>query len=220
MRGKTDKRLRAGGLILLGVLAVSGVGEWARGATARDQRELGPASASAGVRRSLEQALEATQGELTLARLQLERADAIIDYSTHYAIPADLAAAICDIAIAEGVDPGLAFQLVKAESNFDPAARSSAGAIGYTQILPSTARLYEPGLTTRQLYERHTNLRLGFRYLRDLLERYEGSPEEKLQLALLAYNRGPAKVQQLLDAGQDPQNGYTATVRRGYRRGS
>src|SRR6266571_3621026 len=118
------------------------------------------------------------------------------------------------------LEPSLAFRLVKIESNFNPKAKSKVGAIGYTQILPSTARLYEPGLTTQQLYDRSTNLRLGFRYLRDLLERYEGNPEAKLRLALLAYNRGPGKVQELLDAGRDPQNGYATTVMKGYRRKS
>jgi len=33
---------------------------------------------------------------------------------------------------------------------------------------------------------------------------------------LLAYNRGPARVQELLDAGQDPQNGYAAAVMKGW----
>ena len=116
------------------------------------------------------------------------------------------------------MEPALAFSLVEAESHFTPTAVSAAGAIGYTQILPSTARLYEPGLTTRQLYDRATNLHLGFRYLRDLLERYDGHPEGQLRLALLAYNRGPARVQQLLDAGRDPQNGYATTVMKGYHR--
>src|SRR5439155_9059863 len=122
--------------------------------------------------------------------------------------------------LAERVDPALAFRLVKIESNFNPKAKSKVGAIGYTQIRPSTARLYEPGLTTQQLYDRSTNLRLGFRYLRDLLERYDGNPEAKLRLALLAYNRGPGKVQELLDAGRDPQNGYAAALMKGYRRKS
>jgi soluble lytic murein transglycosylase-like protein len=151
---------------------------------------------------------------LAVARLQLERANAIIDYSTHYGIAADLAAAIYDVALSEGVDPGLAFRLVKTESGFIQSARSKVGAIGYTQVLPSTARLYEPGLTNKQLFERSTNLRLGFRYLRDLLERYDGN----LRLALLAYNRGPGKVQELLDAGRDPQNGYSTAVMKGYKR--
>src|SRR5207244_9287324 len=95
--------------------------------------------------RSLEQALEATRGELAVARLQLERANAIIDYSTHYNIAADLAAAIYDVALAEGVDPALAFRLVKIESGFNPKAKSKVGAIGYTQALPRPARRGEPG---------------------------------------------------------------------------
>jgi soluble lytic murein transglycosylase-like protein len=80
-------------------------------------------------------------------------------------------------------------------------------------VLPSTARLYEPGLTTQQLYDRDTNLRIGFRYLRDLLDRYPAN----MSLALLAYNRGPAKVEQLLGAGRDPANGYEAEVMKGFR---
>jgi len=178
------------------------------------------APAIVGELRSLEQSLEATRGELAVARLQLERANAIIDFSTHYSIAADLAAAIYDVSLAEGVDPALAFRLVRVESGFKGNAKSKVGAIGYTQVLPSTARLYEPGLTTTQLYERNTNLRLGFRYLRDLLERYEGNPDAKLRLALLAYNRGPGRVQELLDAGKDPQNGYATALMKGYRRKS
>jgi len=219
MHTKTQKLMLQGSLILLGALMVSSIGGWARRATADDQ-PAAAAPAAPGDMRSLQQSLEATRGELAVARLQLERANAIIDYSTHYDIAADLSAAIYDIALAEGVDPALAFRLVKTESNFHAKAKSKVGAIGFTQVLPSTARLYEPGLTTQQLYDRNTNLRLGFRYLRDLLERYEGTPEAKLRLALLAYNRGPSKVQELLDAGRDPQNGYATHIMKGYRRKS
>jgi len=219
MHTKTQKLMLQGSLILLGALMVSSIGGWARRATADDQ-PAAAAPAVPGDMRSLEQSLEATRGELAVARLQLERANAIIDYSTHYDIAADLSAAIYDIALAEGVDPALAFRLVKTESNFHAKAKSKVGALGFTQVLPSTARLYEPGLTTQQLYDRNTNLRLGFRYLRDLLERYEGTPEAKLRLALLAYNRGPSKVQELLDAGRDPQNGYATHIMKGYRRKS
>lgn len=220
MQTKTQKLALRGGVILLGALVVSSIGGWARRATADDQPAAMSTPATPGDQRALEQSLEATRGELAVARLQLERANAIIDYSTHYNIAADLTAAIYDVALAEGVDPALAFRLVKTESNFHPKAKSKVGAIGYTQVLPSTARLYEPGLTVQQLYDRNTNLRLGFRYLRDLLERYEGNPEAKLRLALLAYNRGPGKVQELLDEGRDPQNGYATTVMKGYRRKS
>ncbi|HEU5261853.1 MAG TPA: transglycosylase SLT domain-containing protein [Gemmatimonadales bacterium] len=220
MNTKTQKLMLQGGLILVAALVVSSIGGWARRATADDQPTPVTAPALLGELRALEQALEATRGELAVARLQLERSNAIIDYSTHYHITADVSAAIYDVALAEGVDPALAFRLVKAESSFNPKAKSKAGAIGYTQVLPSTARLYEPGLTVKQLYDRNTNLRLGFRYLRDLLERYEGNPEAKLRLALLAYNRGPSKVQEVLDAGRDPENGYAQAVMKGYRRKS
>ena len=214
MHTKTQRLMLQGGFILLGSLIVSSIGGWAHRATADDQPAPLTAPALLGELRALSQSLEATRGELAVARLQLERANAIIDYSTHYNIPADLAAAIYDVALSEGVDPGLAFRLVRTESGFNVNAKSKAGAVGYTQVLPSTARLYEPGLTNKQLFDRSTNLRLGFRYLRDLLERYDGN----LRLALLAYNRGPGKVQELLDAGQDPQNGYSTAIMKGYKR--
>lgn len=216
MRTRTQELTLRGGVIVFGALLVSGVAGWARHPTADDRPSRSAASALPREAPMLSQSLEAARGELAVARLQLQRADAIIEYSTRYGIAADLSAAIYDLSLAEGVDPALAFRLVKTESNFSAGATSKAGAIGYTQILPSTARLFEPGLTTKQLYDRRTNLRLGFRYLRDLLERYDG----ELGLALLAYNRGPAKVRELLDAGRDPQNGYATTVMKGYRRKS
>src|SRR3989441_12331067 len=154
MHTKTQRLMLQGGFILLGSLVVSSMGGWAHRATADDQPAPVTAPALLGELRALSQSLEATRGELAVARLQLERANAIIDYSTHYNIPADLAAAIYDVALSEGVDPALAFRLVKVESGFNPKAKSKVGAIGYTQVLPSTARLYQPGLTTASCRER------------------------------------------------------------------
>src|SRR5438045_7313663 len=116
MHTKTRKLMLQGGVILLGSLVVSSIGGWARHATADDQPTPLTAPAIVGELRSLEQSLEATRGELAVARLQLERANAIIDFSTHYNIAADLAAAIYDVSVAEGVDPALAFRLVRVES--------------------------------------------------------------------------------------------------------
>ena len=166
---------------------------------------------------ALRQELDAARGELAVLRLAMNRTRTIEHYAAQYGITPTLAETIYDIALAEGVDPGLAFGLVKVESNFDPLARSKAGAVGYTQVLPGTARLYEPGLTDRQLYDGRTNLRLGFRYLRDLLERYQAGSNDAnaTRLALLAYNRGPARVEALLSMGHDPQNGYSTAVLRG-----
>ena len=83
MHTTTQKLMLQGGLILLGALVVSSIGGWARRATADDQPAPLTAPALIGELRSLEQSLEATRGELAVARLQLERANAIIDYSTH-----------------------------------------------------------------------------------------------------------------------------------------
>ena len=213
MRAMSTSLKLQGFLIMLGALIVSSIGGWASRAAADDQpSSMGPALLSEV--QGLSQQLESVRGELAVARLQLNRANAVMEYSTHYRVPADLAEAINDIALAEGIEPSLAFRLVRVESRFDPLARSAAGAVGLTQILPSTARLYEPGLTTERLYHRGTNLRLGFRYLHDLLERYDND----LEHALLAYNRGPARVQELLNAGVDPRNGYEKSVMKGYHR--
>ncbi len=200
-------------IFVLGLI-VSGIGGWVRRATADEPRPLATRQDGVGDARSLSQQLESVRGELAVARLQLDRADAVIEFSDRYDITAGLTQAIYDIALAEGVEPGLAFRLVKVESRFDTRAKSRAGALGLTQILPSTARLYEPGLTNEQMYDRDANLRLGLRYLHDLLERYDND----LERALLAYNRGPSKVQDLLAAGVDPRNGYSQSVMRGYHR--
>lgn len=210
---RASRRLRLqGGLILLAAVAVASIG-WARRATA-DEDTTPSASTMLTQAQDLSQQLESLRGELSVARLQLDRAEAVMEYSGRYDIPANLASAVYDIALAEGIEPGLAFRLVSVESGFDLHAKSSAGAVGLTQVLPSTARFYDAGLTTTQLYDRDTNLRLGFRYLHDLLARYD----DNLERALLAYNRGPSKVQELLAAGVDPGNGYAQSVMRGYHR--
>lgn len=213
MRTTTQRLMLRGGLLLGAALLVSSVGGLARGANANDKPTPLSGSTLLSELRSLRQQLDSKQGELDVARLQLARANAVIAYSTQYKVTADLAAAIYDVALSEQINPGLAFPLVKLESNFNPRAVSKVGAIGLTQVMPNTARLYEPGLTITQLYDRETNLRIGFRYLRDLLERYDGN----LERALLAYNRGPARVEQLLGRGEDPRNGYSAIILKGYK---
>lgn len=138
---------------------------------------------------------------------------AVLAFSAKYQIPADLAGAIHDIAVDEGLDPALAFRLVKIESDFDGTSRSPRGAIGYTQVRAATAQQYLPGTEERHLYARDVNLRVGFRYLKDLLRQFGGD----MDLALVAYNRGPTRVQEILAAGGDPSNGYAEAVRTGKR---
>src|SRR6476469_4662801 len=163
--------------------------------------------------KSLTFALDSTRGELDLVRAQLERATTVINYSTKYEINADLASKIVDVASAEGIDPELAFRLVKLESDFNPHATSPVGAVGLTQVMPSTAKFYVKGITKEKLYDPTTNLRIGFRYLRGLIGQYHGNAK----LALLVYNRGEVAVNNALHAGLDPSNGYDRILTRGYK---
>jgi soluble lytic murein transglycosylase-like protein len=162
---------------------------------------------------SAERTLRARQGELALARLELSRMHAIFEHSAKNRVPADLAASIYDIARAEGVDPALAFSLVRVESGFVRGAISSMGAVGLTQVMPATAFELDPRLGYDDLFERETNLRLGFRYLRQMIDRYDGN----VALALLAYNRGPTRVDEIRSVGGDPNNGYARAVLLGRR---
>ena len=147
-------------------------------------------------------------GETALVKLQNDNLLEIIDFSSRYRIPADLAQAIHSIAISEYLDPDMAFRLVETESSFRRNALSEAGAVGYTQILPSTAKWLDPSVDETRLYQRDINLRLGFRYLRLLLEENAGD----MRLALLAYNRGPGTVRAIVANGGDPANGYATRI--------
>lgn len=89
------------------------------------------------------------------------------------------------------IDYELLQALIAAESGFDATAVSPKGAIGLMQVMPATARGY--GLedrrrrpVARQLVDARTNIQVGSRHLRRLLDKFP----ERLDLALAAYNAG------------------------------
>jgi soluble lytic murein transglycosylase-like protein len=186
---------------------------------AAPEAQAAPVRSSAAFRinlatdRTLAAQLDSARGELELAHTQLDRANKIIAFSTQYRIGADLAGSIVDVAQAEGIDPELAFRLVKLESDFNVHATSPVGALGLTQVMPSTARFYDKGITSQRLYDPNTNLRIGFRYLRGLVDEYKGN----VGLALVVYNRGPAAVAKSRAQGDNPSNGYDRILTKGYR---
>ena len=198
-------------LLVLGIGAVAG----ARAPSAVASDSDGGAYTGTAIQsqfRSLRVSLDTTAGELEIARLQLQRAEDILRYSSEYQVPANMVELVYDVALHEGIDPELAFRLVNLESGFTVRARSHANALGLAQVQPATARFYEPTITAEQLFDPETNLRIGFRYLRHLIETYGD-----VKLALLAYNRGPGRVKELMDAGRDPRNGYATRIMEGYR---
>jgi soluble lytic murein transglycosylase-like protein len=168
---------------------------------------------SLGEDRKLRDELQSARGELSLVRAQFERADKIMQYSTKYAITAGMAGKVFDASLREGIDPELAFRLVRLESEFNEHAVSKVGAVGLTQLMPSTAVLFEKGVSREKLFNGETNLRIGFRYLRTLLDMYKGD----VRLALLAYNRGEDAVWRDVKNGVNPGNGYDRWVMRDYR---
>ena len=100
------------------------------------------------------------------------------------------AALIETVALKHGIDPELVHAVVQAESNYQPSAQSHVGARGLMQVMPSTAR--DLGVkSARMLFDPQENLEAGVKYLKFLLERFDGD----LTNAIAAYNAGPGNVQ-------------------------
>jgi len=88
------------------------------------------------------------------------------------------------------VDARLALAIVRAESNFDPSARSPRNAMGLMQLIPDTAARFN----VTKLRDPAQNIRGGMAYLRWLLAYFEGD----VQLALAGYNAGERAVDRYL----------------------
>ncbi len=104
-----------------------------------------------------------------------------------------------DLVVAEasrvGIDPYLYAGLIRQESTFRPAIRSRVGATGLGQIMPATGRWLASSVGIREYDDElltvpEVNLRMGTKYLGDLLRRYDGAAD----LALAGYNAGPSRA--------------------------
>lgn len=114
-----------------------------------------------------------------------------------------------------GLDYELLQAVIATESGFDPQAVSPRGAVGLMQVMPATAQRFGVAREAKRSVEQKltdpgTNIAAGARYLRHLIDLFEG----RLDLALAAYNAGEGAVQRAgrrIPAYRETQN-YVKSV--------
>ncbi len=121
------------------------------------------------------------------------------------------------IAHDEKLDTNLLRALMMVESSGKADAVSRAGARGLMQLMPGTAaevakKLKMDDYTPDKILDPRTNLRLGARYLRMMLNLFDGDEH----LALAAYNAGPQNVKRWCKRAADAP-GYEVIEREGYK---
>ena len=109
------------------------------------------------------------------------------------------------------VDPALVRAVIETESHWNPGAYSRKGAIGLMQLIPTTAQRFG----ANDAFNPKQNVDAGVRYLKTLLERYNGN----LDLALAAYNAGEGAVDRAhgIPAYRETRN-YVQRVQNAYYR--
>jgi len=148
--------------------------------------------------------IEARRGHLRPAITAMKRAypdwmteagDALPDDVWRLLFPIQFSETLQTKAVGEGLDPALVAALVCQESTFDAGAVSPVGARGLMQVMPRTGRTLARVLRVRYnpkaLHDPTTSLTFGTRYLRQLVDRFDGRTER----ALAAYNAGPERVE-------------------------
>jgi len=103
-----------------------------------------------------------------------------------------------------GLDANLIRAVIQTESNFDAKAVSHAGAQGLMQLMPETAK----DLSVDDAFNPEQNIMAGSRYLKQLLQRYDG----KLEPALAAYNWGMGNLERHPDSLPQETRSYITKI--------
>ncbi len=127
-------------------------------------------------------------GKCLAAAIVLSLLMVFVSTSGYAATRAQIKQLVVEEAMNHRVPPSLALAVAKVESDFQPQAKSKAGAQGVMQIMPKTART-EFGVNAKQLWNPRTNIRLGMKFLKQLHRQYGG----RWDLALSHYNGGTLK---------------------------
>ncbi|MBI5885345.1 MAG: lytic transglycosylase domain-containing protein [Deltaproteobacteria bacterium] len=126
---------------------------------------------------------------------------------------ARLAQVIVGESEAHNLDPLFILALIKTESEFNNWSRSSKGALGLMQIMPSTGRELAGALSLdwrgeATLLDPYTNVKIGVYYFNTLKSRYN----HDTKLSLAAYNAGPRRVRELMQSGSPVGEAFSARV--------
>jgi hypothetical protein len=121
----------------------------------------------------------------------------------------EIGALVNAISLQHGVDPDLVAAVIRAESNYDQWAISPKGARGLMQLMPATAQRFG----VLNVFDARDNIQGGVRFLRFLLEKFDGD----IELALAGYNAGENLVEKLGKVPPiDETRGYVSKIRAVY----
>lgn len=163
---------------------LEGIREWNWALRGRDDRYLLAAAEYARLEGIWDRAIHAA-----------DRTSAQHNYDLRYLAP--FRDVVEPKARAQGLDPAWVYGLMRQESRFTLAARSSAGAQGLMQVMPATGRWVAKkiglnGYNNGMLNDMDTNVLIGTSYMRIVLDALDNQPV----LASAGYNAGPRRARQ------------------------
>ncbi len=132
--------------------------------------------------------------------------DAVWSLLEKKAHPKDYSDIVEKYAVEYNIPPEVIFAVIKTESGFDPNARSSAGALGLMQMMPSTFEWLtgeehlNENLITLKLFDPDVSIRYGTYYLSYLKNKFFTTDEVDWDIIFAAYNGGEGNVAKWLSA--------------------